>query len=247
MSNTLECSPWKMNKADLTRALDRLQIPVHPRWSVPELRQVLVEATRDDSENQDKLKGLGRMKLDELKKRCDADGISYGDKAARGLLMRLIRDKNQPEGEQVVTFGKYKSWMYKEIPKGYLEWTIKETAQNPNSSPDLVKLSEWARVELRRREGLARQCGAVPEREDPEYRARVHPPALSMDSWSVASSAPLPRANAKRGAAEPEEKMLVEVPDAAREEINRLRTELAMMKQKYQVDDEVDNAERKSA
>ena len=36
-------SPWRMNKAELIRELDALQIPIHPRWTLPELRQTVIE------------------------------------------------------------------------------------------------------------------------------------------------------------------------------------------------------------
>ena len=129
-------SPWRMNRPELLVALDAPQIPVHPRWTVPELRQTLIEQTRMEVDvTPSALKGLSKMNLADLKTRCDEEGVSLPEKPTRGLMIKLLTEKVQPAGEQVVTFGKYKSWMYKEIPEIYLRWSIKETNANANSSP----------------------------------------------------------------------------------------------------------------
>jgi hypothetical protein len=107
---------------------------------VPELRQTLIEQTRVEVDATPlALKGLSKMNLADLKTRCDEEGVSLPEKPTRGLMIKLLREKVQPAGEQVVTFGKYKSWMYKEISETYLKWAIKETDANANASPDLVK------------------------------------------------------------------------------------------------------------
>lgn len=103
-----------------------------------------------------------------------------------------------------------------------------------------MKLAEWARTEILCREGQAKKCGAVLPREDPEIKAKIHPPALSMESWSVVSEKSAGTGRSKRSATSSDDKMLVEVPEAALAEIQRLRTELAIAKQKYQVDQEAE-------
>ena len=185
-------SPWRMNRPELLVALDALQIPVHPRWTVPELRQTLIEQTRVEVDATPlALKGLSKMNLADLKTRCDEEGVSLPEKPTRGLMIKLLREKVQPAGEQVVTFGKYKSWMYKEISETYLKWAIKETDANTNASPDLVKLANWAKEDLEKRATEARVAGAVPASEDPEVKAKYPPPPMSLSgssaSWSMVS------------------------------------------------------------
>ena len=106
-------------------------------------------------------------------------------------MIKLLREKVQLAGEQVVTFGKYKSWMYKEISETYLKWAIKETDANTNASPDLVKLANWAKEDLQKRATQARVAGAVPASEDPEVKAKYPPPPMSLSgssaSWSMVS------------------------------------------------------------
>jgi hypothetical protein len=81
--------------------------------------------------------------------------------------------------------------MYKEIPETYLRWAIKETGANANSSPDLVKLANWAKEDLEKRATQARVAGAVPASEDPEVKAKYPPPPMSLSessaSWSMVS------------------------------------------------------------
>ena len=36
-------SPWKMRRAELVSELESYEVPVYPKWTVPELRQTLIE------------------------------------------------------------------------------------------------------------------------------------------------------------------------------------------------------------
>jgi uncharacterized protein (DUF3820 family) len=236
-----------MNRPELLVALDALQIPVHPRWTVPELRQTLIEQTRVEVDaTPSALKGLSKMNLADLKTRCDEEGVSLPDKPTRGLMIKLLREKVQPAGEQVVTFGKYKSWMYKEIPETYLRWAIKETGANANSSPDLVKLANWAKEDLEKRATQARVAGAVPASEDPEVKAKYPPPPMSLPgssaSWSVVSGGytsqrgkgtAVPKRDAATMDAARIAEMDMELPEEAQAEMLRLETEMALIRQKY--------------
>lgn len=240
-------SPWRMNRPELLVALDALQIPVRPRWTVPELWQTLIEQTRVEVDVTPlALKGLSKMILADLKTRCDEEGVSLPEKPTRGLMIKLLREKVQPAGEQVVTFGKYKSWMYKEIPEAYLKWAIKETDANANASPDLVKLAHWAKEDLEKRATQARVAGAVPASEDPEVKAKYPPPPMSLSgssaSWSVVSGGytsqrgkgtPIPKRDAATMDAARIAEMDMELPEEAQAEMLRLETEMALIRQKY--------------
>ena len=116
-------SPWHRTRAELLVALDSMGIPVHPKWSLPELRQTLIEHRQQVlGEPEDKkLVGLGRMSHAGLKEKCEENHISLPAKATRGLMLKLLREALQPAGDQVMTFGRYKSWMFKEVPKEYAE------------------------------------------------------------------------------------------------------------------------------
>ena len=54
------------------------------------------------------------------------EGLEIPPKATQGLLMRMLRYSMETTGESEVTFGQYKTYLYKEVPKDYLEWAITE-------------------------------------------------------------------------------------------------------------------------
>ena len=79
-------------------------------------------------------------------------------------------------GSKVMTFGKYKHWLYREVPEEHMTWAIRETGANPNSGEDLVKFAGWCKRELEHREVRLKKSGAVPTKEDPEVNAIHTPP-----------------------------------------------------------------------
>ncbi|CAL1155942.1 unnamed protein product [Cladocopium goreaui] len=91
----------------------------------------------EDGEEETAIKGLGRMTLDELKAKCTEHSLRVPTKATRGLLIKMLRHASQPSGDQVMNFGKYKSWMYKEVPVDYLRWAVWESEANDTAGDDL--------------------------------------------------------------------------------------------------------------
>ena len=225
-----------------------MQIPVHPKWTLPELRQTLIEQSRVSvDETPAAMKGISKLNAAQLKSRCTEEGVSLPENPTRGLMIKLLREKVQPDGEQVVTFGKYKSWMYKEVPEAYLTWAIKETKASPNSGEELVRLANWATAELEKRATRARVRGSVPVEEDPEVRASIAPPPMSATassaSWSMVGSAyssqrgksaPFPKRDAASMDSAQMAAMDMELPEEAQSELLRLETEMALIRQKYQ-------------
>ena len=93
------------------------------------------------------MKGLTRLTLDELKDKCASEGIAMPDsKPTRGLLMKLLRENAPPTGDEVVCFGMYKGYLYKEVNEKYLQWAMEEVAANPQHSLDLARLARWAQA-----------------------------------------------------------------------------------------------------
>ena len=180
-------SPWSMKREELVRELRELQVPVHPNWTVPELRATLIEQRpgQTPTREQHALKGISKMSLEELKIKAVEADLEMPPKVTRGWLIKALRDNLQPEGDQVMTFGKYKSWMFKEVPFSYQEWAMKETEVNTNSSPELVHFAAWCRQELAERKQRAKGKGVPTMVEDPEVNAKIPPPAMSESAWSV--------------------------------------------------------------
>jgi hypothetical protein len=197
-----------MKRSELVEELDRRGIAVHHNWTVPELRSILLEQKELEKppKGENPVKGLTKMTLAELSAEATRLEISMPPVPTRGLLMRLIRDVKSTPGQTLVTFGKFKGWMYQEVPLGYLQWSMQEVKANPNSSPDLVRLATWAQGEVERRQKTASSSTEVAK--DPEANAVVPPPKMkdlgrhggySDASWSRVSGCSSRRGVARRG------------------------------------------------
>ena len=179
-------------------------------------------------------------------------GLQAPPKPTRGVLMRMLRDQASGEAETVMTFGKYKSWYFREVPVAYQTWAIQEI-KSGNSHPDLVRFANWARENLRDLEDKNKERMKPPKAaEDPEVMAKHPPPralvvrrpARGQDSSSDASWAEVPstgaqrrsfKPSARRAPAEDDEvsNMAAELPPEAARRIQDLETQLAALKQKH--------------
>lgn len=170
--STAPTSPWKMNKAQLTQALVELQVVVRKEWTVPELRATLLEEQEHRGLTKHKPLGISHLRLDQLKEKCQEEGLPLPEKPTRGVLMKMLRDNTPPTAEEMVPFGKYKGYKYGEVPDGYLVWAEEEVKANVNHSPDLARLARWSQHRRNATPGVGSSRG------DPEENAVVPPPHL---------------------------------------------------------------------
>jgi uncharacterized protein (DUF3820 family) len=179
-----------MNRPELIRELERLGVVVHPSWTVPELRATVVEQRNaiKPPKEQDKLKGLSGMSLEQLTAKALEEGLAMPSKPTRGLLMRMLRGSLQQGSDNVMTFGKFKGWLYKDVPKEYMKWAMDETAANENASMDLIRFATWAKEEFKGRENVVLTLRPPKAQEDPEMRAKIAPPDLDVMTWESAGS-----------------------------------------------------------
>ena len=227
-----------MKKEQLLVELQERGVVVHRTWTVPELRQILIEQ-RDlekPAPANDKMKGLTALKLQELVDLAEKEGIALPTKPTRGLMIKLIRDARSTPGQTVVPFGRFKGYMYQEIPEGYLKWSIQETKGNPNSHEDLVRLATWAKEELGRRKDAGITYSKSELGRDPEALALIPPPsarrspgtASSSDgSWKQVRTPPR-----KKGAAEMTESDIVDDNEDSSEQIQALEKQIAALKKR---------------
>ena len=227
-------SPWNMKKPQLLAELQERGVVVHSSWTVPELRQILIEQ-RDLEKppaTNDKMKGLTSLKLHKLVEMAEKEGITLPAKPTRGLMIKLIRDRRSAPAQTAVPFGRFKGYMYQEIPEGYLKWAIQETKGNPNSHEDLVRLATWAKEDLQR----CKEAGVVTSKaelgRDPEALALIPPPSANSAAASSDGSWHLMRAPLKKGAAEMTESDIVEEEEDASEQIRALENQIAALKQR---------------
>lgn len=167
-------SVWRMRRAELLEALIDMNVKYDPSMTVPELRSIYMEARGPQGKT-----GLGLTKcsVDQLKERCLEEGLEIPPKATQGLLMRMLRYSMETTGDSEVTFGQYKNYLFKEVPKDYLEWAITEWSTSSQCSPDLARLARWAD---RQRQGVSRSQGyGAKSSKDPELTAKTKPPPVA--------------------------------------------------------------------
>lgn len=168
-------SPWKMRKPELIQELAERKITFHPSWTVPELRALVIEARERDApaDTPNPLKGITRMCLEDLVETAKKMGIQPPVKVTRGWLLMEIRKSKASPADTVVPFGRFRGWLYKEVPADYLQWAIREVATKgeQQSHPDLVRLSNWAIEHFKTVEDKKANSSTVHLVKDPEVEA----------------------------------------------------------------------------
>ena len=119
-------SLWEMRKDAIIAELRGSGVACHDRWTLPEVRAMLQEQRKERAPptEDDRVKGISKLSLREL--------------IAKRQECKVTLPATQTPGEQVVNFGKFKGWMYKETPQGYRQWAQAEVAANANHSPELA-------------------------------------------------------------------------------------------------------------
>ena len=152
--------------------------------------------------------------------------------------MRMIRDAKNTPGQTVVTFGKFKGWMYQEVPMGYLQWSLQEMRSNPSAHPELVKLATWAATEVERREKSS--SSRMSMAKDPEANAVVPPPKMkdlprhgesSDASWSRVTNSSR-RGLARRGPEVISDSDLEDQDEDSNQTIKKLEDRIAALKKR---------------
>ena len=238
--STVPTSPWRMNKAELTRELDALQIPIHRRWTLPELRQTVIEHRQQRTgEEETAIKGLGRMTLDELKAKCTEHSLKVPTKATRGLLIKMLRHASQPSGDlgdelRQVQVMDVQGGAGGLPPLGGLG--VGGERHGGGRSLPLCGMGKGGAGEA---VDICTEVRGCSYNMDPEARAITPVPKVAVSSapcssWSRVSS----RGTPKRASSETESgvsAMDAELPEEAQAELLRLETEIALAKQKYRV------------
>lgn len=249
-SSTL-ATPWKMRKEDIIKELENTyNLPVNRRWLLPEVRAMLIEARKGSQHpeaSNDPMKGITKLSVAELKEQAKKEGIPVPSKATKGWLIHQLRESRSTPADTVVPFGKFKGWLYREVPPGYLRWAVAEAKEKADEAhPDLRRLANWAKEELERVAQTNPATRALVK--DPEALASVPVPTLeelsegqsSASAWSRVSSArPAPKSfhppkrTSRRSDMEEDLVDLTDVPDPA-EEILVLEARLAALRKRQE-------------
>eukprot|EP00439_Symbiodinium_sp_Y106_P084410 s160_g25.t1 len=180
---------WDLSKSELLDEAQARGLWVNPVWSVPEIRSIIQEDMNTWTPAQAASPpGISNMSLAALVSTAEDLGIRVPDGATKGSIMRLIRDGAGGGSQQVMTFGRYKSYLYSETPVGYRRWAIAEVMANENHSEELRMYANWCKANMENSTKPARYV----DEDDPELKART--PYVPEESDTQHSWEPLARA-----------------------------------------------------
>jgi len=214
-----------LSKAQLIDELHEYEVDVNPRWTVPELRELVKGFRRDRQTEHDPLKGLSQKTKMELTELCQEANIRIPDKSTRGLMMLLLREhfETPVSGSTLVSFGEHKGKRYDEVPSKYLEWAAKEDSP----SKQLRDLLQWHN----------RQTDANKEKNKKEAMTNKSMSASTAEPSSGYSAPAAPQRSGKRSSASSEASSWSQVPAPmdqssleAKLKIEDLEAQLAILK-----------------
>ncbi|CAE7612538.1 RE1 [Symbiodinium sp. CCMP2592] len=208
-------------KDEILEELGSYDVLVHPKWCVPELRDILIEQRQihgiPKANAADPMKGISKMTLEELTNEAQRQNLTLPTKPTKGALMRMLRDSKATEGDTIVRFGKYKTWYYKELPHGYLRWDPKDPA----------KEKKEARFDPE----------AQAKNPPPKMTARRDPGTSSDGSWATVGAKPfrpMDRGGRQSRLREDSPSSMDDEPSGeAMIEIAAIEAKLAALKQKH--------------
>ena len=120
-------SPWKMRKAELVKALEEMNVDVNPSWTVPELREILLEHR---GERNKLAAGYTRFNLDELKNMCRETKLEMPAKPTKGCLMKVLREANSGHGTSIMDFGRHMQ-IYEDTNIDSRRWAVGKWRRTP--------------------------------------------------------------------------------------------------------------------
>ena len=236
---------WALSKAELIAMASDLGIVVHSSWTAAEIRAMIQERKPKGSSTP---KGLSGMTLAQLQTKARELQVKINPNASKGEIIKTIRDYTRAPDEEVVTFGRYKTYMFREVPEGYLQWAMREVEANTNASEDLRRLAKWAETR-----------GQPTENPDPEVNSTIpyvetddgYSMTGSLHSWSIADQRPVvpkayrspektksrpsstPSSVRKMGEVEEAVRMEQEVPESVKKELAELNARVAVFSTIY--------------
>ncbi|OLQ01617.1 hypothetical protein AK812_SmicGene15619 [Symbiodinium microadriaticum] len=236
---------WHMTKADLIKYGTDIGVTLHSSWTVPEIRAVIQERRSKANPSQTP-KGLANMTLAELRAKASELQVMINDSMGKGEIIKHIRDFTRAPDEEVVSFGRFRNYMYKDVPESYLMWAIRETKANVGASDDLKRLANWAatREDYKNKVDDPEENAVIPYQPEMDARSATG----SAGSWSMVDQRPLPptKGYAKAKAIAPQSgikklrddpinqmPMQQDVPPEVEQELNVLMARMAALRDQY--------------
>ncbi|CAE6947744.1 unnamed protein product [Symbiodinium sp. CCMP2592] len=234
----------RMTKAQLLQEAQRVGAVVHPTWTVIELRATIRDhvSTYGEKTAADQMKGLSSLCLADLSKKAAEMGVMVPDRVTKGNLLRLVRSTVSSTGDTIMTIGRWKGSLFRDIPDSYGSWAVAETARSENSSPELVMYARWWQEHQHSKSNKVKIYDEDSEAEDSKWSQRAA--TSSKGSWDEVSLTPTKgytgKGNTKATPKRPskdligkDKKIMDSQPDQdVLDEIQALETKLALLKDK---------------
>jgi hypothetical protein len=152
----------RLNKAEVIKWLEILDIPYDTTATVLELRAVLtaIKKEQQGSINGDPVKQMAKMRKPQMIKVAGDMGLPLTGNETMGQILIKARafvnkqKANDPaliNAETVVNFGKHRGKSYSVILKNhpdYITWAITTVNEGPDPHHELVKLARWGEYQI---------------------------------------------------------------------------------------------------
>ena len=186
---------WELTKDELLAEAQARGLWVNPKWTVPEIREMIKddmdhEASATSTTTGALPPGASSMSLAQLMTMAEDLNVKVPAGSTKGAILRLIRDSAGGGHQLVMTFGRYKGYLYTETPMNYRRWAISEATTSKTASEDLIHYADWCKAHLER-STLPRRYVA---QDDPELNATVPyiPDESEAVSWELLARESLP-------------------------------------------------------
>ncbi|CAE7227793.1 RE1 [Symbiodinium sp. CCMP2456] len=139
---------WELTKEELIAEAQARGLQFHPKWTLGEIRQVIQEdreAKTGSTSTGAPPPALSKMTLAQLKDAVQEAGLAAPERPNKASLMRVLRDNGGLGAQTILSFGRFRGYMYQETPPSYRIWAMNETEANAGAQEDLKMYATWCR------------------------------------------------------------------------------------------------------
>ena len=166
-----------MNKTEQMAAATRLGCVIHPSCIAGEVRQIVSEHKKEMEGNSLLSKGLSSRTLDQLKAKFMENGWQYHSNRQRVTCSSCCARSLLAPADRVVTFGRHRRNLYREVPLSYLQWSVEETKPSRQLQSRADPLGRLCRAERK-----IQDQAKIPAPDNSENTR-----SMSASSWAQAS------------------------------------------------------------
>ncbi|CAE7270248.1 GIP [Symbiodinium sp. CCMP2592] len=123
----------KMTKTQLLEEALRLGLTVHKSWSPEEIKAIIMEHRESVNE-----------------KDAQSLDIQFPSNITKGNLLNLVRDSLNTPDNELMKIGRYRGREFREIPHQYGVWAMNEIKSSQTADDELIRFARWFEAKLQR-------------------------------------------------------------------------------------------------